>query len=92
MARNESTDGNETVWFDSPLTSLIKTLTMFVGELEVSNLPIDSSNSLSYITYTIFLVFVFTNVVILMNLLNGLAVADVGELNRNAVISSIRSR
>ena len=87
-----SKDESETLWFDAPLTSLFKTLTMFVGELEFASLPIDPSTSLSLLTYAFFLAFVFMTVVILMNLLNGLAVADVGDLHKNAVISSIKSR
>jgi hypothetical protein len=51
--------------------SVLKTLAMFVGELEFSDIPFNNAPYFSHIT---FLVFVFLIVVVLMNLLTGLAV------------------
>ena len=51
--------------------SVLKTMAMFVGELEFSDIPFDNIPYFSHIT---FLVFVFLIVVVLMNLLTGLAV------------------
>ena len=65
---------------------------MFVGELDFSDIPIDPSKTFSVVSYVFFLIFVLTMVVILMNLLNGLAVSDVGELLAEAEIISIKSR
>ena len=78
--------------FDRPWTSVFKILTMFVGELEFSDLPIDSGRTFSFLTFVFLIVFVFLTIVVLMNLLNGLAVSDVGELLAEAEIISIKSR
>merc|ERR1719222_1675423 len=78
--------------FDKPWTSVFKTFTMLIGELEFSDLPIDSSDSLAFFNFTFLILFVFITIVVLMNLLNGLAVSDVGELLAEAEIISIKSR
>ena len=67
-------------FFDQPLLALIKTSTMFVGELEFADIPINLDSSLYPISYFFFLSFVFLIVVVLMNLLNGLAVSDTGVI------------
>ena len=46
---------------------MVKTFTMFVGELEFGDLPIETSAG-----YLFFLAFIFLIVVVMMNLLNGL--------------------
>ena len=56
-------------FFDHLGLCLVKTFSMFVGELEFSDIPFNSPFS-----YFFFLTFVFLIVVVLMNLLNGLAV------------------
>ena len=50
---------------------------MFVGELEFSDIPIDRTSSLMPLSYIYFLAFVLLIVVVLMNLLQGLAVSDI---------------
>lgn len=80
------------VYFDGPWTSLVKTITMFVGELEFSDIPIDPSSGLSFIAFGFLVVFVFFIVVILMNLLNGLAVSDTGIIMEKAEIVSYSTR
>lgn len=62
---------------------LVKTFTMFVGELEFSDLPIDTP-----VGYLFFLAFIFLIVVVMMNLLNGLAVSDTGVIRQEAEINS----
>ena len=56
-------------FFDHLGLCLVKTFSMFIGELEFSDIPFNSPFS-----YIFFLTFVFLIVVVLMNLLNGLAV------------------
>ena len=85
-------DNNELDFFDSPWTTIVRIFAMFVGELDFSDIPIDPSKTFSVVSYVFFLIFVLTMVVILMNLLNGLAVADVGEIVRDAKVVSIKSR
>ena len=85
-------DNNQPDIFDSPWTTIVRTFAMFVGELDFSDIPIDPSKTFSVVSYVFFLIFVLTMVVILMNLLNGLAVADVGEIVRDAKVVSIKSR
>ena len=58
---------------------------MFTGELEFGNLPLNSPFS-----YVFFLLFLFLIVVVLMNLLNGLAVSDTGIIRDKAEIFSYR--
>ena len=62
-------------FFDSIGLCIIKTFTMFVGELEFGDLPIKTGFGYVYL-----LCFVFLIVVVLMNLLNGLAVSDTGVI------------
>ena len=52
--------------------SVLKTMAMFVGELEFSDIPFENMPYFSHLT---FLTFVFLIVVVLMNLLTGLAVS-----------------
>ena len=65
---------------------------MFVGELEFSDIPINLDSPLATLDYLFFLSFVFLIVVVLMNLLNGLAVSDTGVIQEKAEIVSYISR
>ena len=80
------------IYFNKPWLALVKTSTMFVGELEFSDIPIDVDNYLSPLAYVFFLSFVFLIVVVLMNLLNGLAVSDTGIIQEKAEIFTYISR
>lgn len=88
----ETKDDREFFFFNAPLTSFFKTFGMFVGEIEYSDLPIDASSSLSFVTLSFLTVFVFAIMVVQMNLLNGLAVTDVRELKKTAETRSIIAR
>ena len=66
-------------FFDFLGLCLIKTFTMFVGELEFADLPIETPFG-----YLFFLCFIFLIVVVMMNLLNGLAVSDTGVIRQEA--------
>ncbi len=83
---------DEYKFFNYPWLTLIKTSTMFVGELEFGDLPIDSDEPMSWLAYLFLLAFVFLIVVVLMNLLNGLAVSDTGIIRDQAEIVSSVSR
>ena len=74
------------------IPALVKTSTMFVGELEFSDIPINEDSSLGPFAYLFFLSFVFLIVVVLMNLLNGLAVSDTGIIQEKAEIVTYISR
>ena len=82
-------DGKEKEYpfFDHLGLVLVKTFSMFVGELEFSDIPFNSPFS-----YFFFLAFVFLIVVVLMNLLNGLAVSDTGLIREEAEIHAHVSR
>ena len=82
----------EYAFFNTTFLSVVKTLTMFVGELEFSDIPIDLESSLYPLNYLFFLSFVFLIVVVLMNLLNGLSVGDTREIQEQAEIYSHLSR
>ena len=61
---------------------------MFVGELEFSDIPF-GSNPISTI---LFIAFIFFIVVVLMNLLNGLAVSDITIIRDEAEVLSLKSQ
>ena len=67
-------------FFDTPWLSLVKTSTMFVGEIEFSDIPIEGGNVSVTFGYLFLLTFVFLIVMVLMNVLNGLAVSDIAEI------------
>ena len=71
---------------------IVKTITIFVGELEFSDIPIYPASGLSCISFGFLVVFVYFIVVILMNLLNGLAVSDTGIIMEKAEIVSYTTR
>jgi len=79
-------------YFNTTFLSVVKTMTMFVGELEFSDIPINLESSLMPVNYLFFLTFVFLIVVVLMNLLNGLAVSDTGAIQDQAEIFCYLSR
>merc|ERR1719356_2256851 len=91
-ADNSTTSEEEYVFFNKAWLSLVKTTTMFVGELEFSDIPINLDSHLAPLAYVFFLSFVFLIVVVLMNLLNGLAVSDTGLIRDKAEIFSYRSQ
>ncbi|TRY61944.1 hypothetical protein TCAL_10560, partial [Tigriopus californicus] len=79
-------------FFNSPWLALVKTSTMFVGEIEFSDIPINLEGPLAPVGYLFLLAFVFLIVVVLMNLLNGLAVSDTGAIQEEAEIVGYISR
>ena len=80
---NAEEDGLQT-FFNNPFLTFVKTCTMFVGELEFSDIPINLDSNLMPLSYLYFLSFVILIVVVLMNLLNGLAVSDIREIQDKA--------
>ena len=54
--------------------SLVKTLVMFVGEMDYTDL-----NFSHWLGYIIFILFIYFLIIVLMNILNGLAVSDIGR-------------
>ena len=79
-------------FFDTVWLSLVKTATMLAGELEFSDIPIDLDSHLAPLAYCFFLTFVFLIVIVLFNLLNGLAVSDTGIIRDKAEIYSYKSQ
>merc|ERR1739844_742614 len=67
-------------FFDNPWLSLVKTSTMFIGEIEFSDIPIEGGNFSVTFGYVFLMSFVFLAVMVLMNLLNGLAVSDIADI------------
>ena len=90
---NPADDGDDKYeYFNTTFLSVVKTMTMFVGELEFSDIPINLDSALMPVNFIFFLSFVFLIVVVLMNLLNGLAVSDTGAIQEQAEIYSYLSR
>ena len=79
-------------FFDKVWLSLVKTATMLAGELEFSDIPINLDSKLAPLAYIFFLSFVFLIVIVLFNLLNGLAVSDTGLIRDKAEIFSYRTQ
>ena len=72
--------------FDAPLLALIKTGTMFIGELDFDDLPMDGGNLSVSIAYIFLLAFIFVIVIVMVNLLNGLAVSDTQQMINDSKI------
>jgi hypothetical protein len=83
---------NETMFFQHPFLSVVKTTTMMIGELDVSNLDLQDGNPKGYLSFVFLLIFVFVVVIILMNLLNALAVREIGEMEVTAETLSYVAR
>ena len=73
----------------NPVFTLLKTVVMFTGEFEASALPFDN---VPFTSHVIFLLFVVVVAIVLLNLLNGLAVNDTGEIKRDAERLSLAAR
>ncbi|XP_076054331.1 uncharacterized protein LOC143033015 [Oratosquilla oratoria] len=69
--------------------ALVKTLAMSTGEMEYSDLPVDTFPISSHL---LFVLFMFLIVLVLLNLLNGLAVNDIQQIHQEAEIVSYISR
>ncbi|CAL4194964.1 unnamed protein product, partial [Meganyctiphanes norvegica] len=69
--------------------SFLRTVAMSTGELEYTELPLSSFPISSHL---LFILFVFLIVLVLMNLLNGLAVSDIVQIQKEAEIVSYKSR
>ena len=89
-----SKDGGEYIYFNSPWTALIKTSTMFVGELEFADVAgvINVDSPMAPLAFAFLLAFVFLIVVVLMSLLNALAVSDTTVIQAKAEIVGYISR
>ena len=55
--------------------ALVKTLVMFIGEMDYSDLEFSH-----WLGYVIFVLFAFLLIIVLMNILNGLAVSDIHKI------------
>ncbi|KAI4880444.1 hypothetical protein NFI96_000308 [Prochilodus magdalenae] len=81
------------VEFNSISLSLAQTFVMTVGELNYQNSLLEAyeQNMLAFpeITYFVFVLFVLLMPILLMNLMIGLAVGDIAEVQRNATLKRI---
>jgi ankyrin repeat protein len=75
--------------FANPFVSLLKTIVMFTGEFDTSSLSFDT---LPFTSHVIFLLFVVLVAIVLLNLLNGLAVSDTGEITKRAKTLSLAAK
>ena len=62
---------------DDSDNSVMQTIIMFAGEMDYTDIPIQHP-----LGYILFLLFVFLMVIVLMNLLNGLAVSDIHKIQK----------
>ncbi|KAF3835887.1 hypothetical protein F7725_028445 [Dissostichus mawsoni] len=79
--------------FESVPLSVVQTFVMMVGELNYQNNFLDTylKNELPFgvLTYVIFVIFVLLMPILLVNLMIGLAVGDIAEVQRNAALKRI---
>jgi hypothetical protein len=75
--------------FTSPFITIVKTIVMFSGEFDASELPFDTLPGTSHV---IFLLFVFFVAIVLLNLMNGLAVGDTTKVREDAKTLSLVAR
>ena len=74
--------------YNVPMKSMMKTVIMFLGEID--DLPPKGGNITSTLAHLYLLTFLFLLVMVLMNLLNGMAVSDTGKiLQRSQVLGQI---
>lgn len=65
--------------------SIVKTFVMFAGEMEYGDLH--QSNP-DFMAYVLVIAFVFLFIIVLMNILNGLAISDIGKILEEADIAN----
>ena len=70
--------------FNAPTSSLMQTAIFFIGELD--ELPTKGGNITKSLSYIYLLSFVFLMVMVLMNLLNGMAIRDTGIILQKSQI------
>jgi hypothetical protein len=85
----EDVKKDDSVLFTNPAISIVKTIVMFSGEFDASDLPF---NTLPVTSHVIFLLFVFFVAIVLLNLMNGLAVGDTRKFREDAETLSIKAR
>ena len=85
---NITKEGGDKNKFRNPLLAVIKTSTMFVGEIEFGDLPIEGGDISVTMIYIFLVLFIFLMIIVLMNLLNGLAVSDTGQMINDSLIES----
>ena len=78
-------------YFDTPYYSVLKTLTMFIGEIEFSDIPMEGSNVNYVLGWFYYLLFLLTVVLVLMNLLNALAISDISKIIEDSKIEYMLS-
>ena len=85
---NSDGDDDDPDPFNVPLKSLMKTAVMFLGEID--DLPDKGGNITQVLAHLYMLTFLFLMVMVLMNLLNGMAVSDTGKiLQKSQVLGQI---
>ena len=78
-------DDNTTIaLFGTNMKSLTQVWAMFLGEIDFGGQPIQKNREV--LAYLFLLVFMFAIVLVLNNLLNGLAVNDIEKINNDAAI------
>jgi len=86
--KGSSEQGGAEMFANIPV-SILKKIVMFTGEFEASSLSFDT---LPFTSHVIFLLFVVVVAIVSLNLLNGLAVNDTGEIRRRAETLSLAAR
>jgi len=88
LFKGSSKEGGAEMFADFPI-SILKTIVMFTGEFDVSDLSFDT---FPYTSHVIFLLFVVLMAIVLLNLLKGLAVNDTEVIRKDAERLSLAAK
>jgi len=78
-------------FFDNPWLALVKSCTMFVGEIEFADVPVEGGNVSVVLGYIFLLAFVFLVIMVLSNLLNGWAIVDIGQTLEESEVATYKT-
>lgn len=88
MTENQLDKKEISLLFSSLRSTVIKTIAMIAGEFENGEANFDATN----VSTCLYLAFVFLITIVFMNLMNGLAVRDIQEIQIDAEATSMRQR
>lgn len=80
---------DEEDFFENPAVSIFKTFIMMTGEFDSSSI---NFNKFPYISHAVFIMFLFIIAIVLYNLINGLAVSDIQQIESDALLHDYVTR
>ena len=90
MGQQNNTTDEMQEYYTSPWLSILKVFVMMMGEIDASEFLPQVKNY--GISFWLILLFIFMMVLVLPNLLTGLAVRDINIINKRTIIINVKSR